>query len=93
MKGLLGCLFILLLGIFIILFKSAQILLNFFLGTPQHPRNTHRTNAHSNRTSRSQYTNTSNAHHESSGKGTASKRRNKKIFEKNEGKYVDFEEV
>ena len=33
-----------------------------------------------------------NAHHES-GKGHSRQRRSSKIFEKNEGEYVDFEEV
>ena len=84
----LGCLFALIFGFFIFLFSIAHTLvrtINSFLGiTPR------RDNGRSNRqTGNAQNQGASTAH----SKGNSRQRRSGKIFKKDEGEYIDFEEI
>ena len=105
MHALLGCLFILIFGVFLFVIGIFKLLMNWIFGGTSRPNPWNRTNGpqynHTNNrnTSSSQRNSQSenhsdyksgNAHHENSG---GSRNSNGKIFEKNEGEYVDFEEV
>ncbi len=86
----LGCLFILLFGVVFVALAFLQQLFRAFFGqSPSSRRSTNSTNS----SSHTQSTSTSgNARHEA-GRKNSRQRRSGKIFEKNEGQYVDFEEV
>lgn len=94
MVHFLGCLFILIFGGIIFIFALGRMFwqLLFGGGTSQH--STSRAYGGTSQQQQSTYSSTStgNAHHESS-RPNSRQRRSGKIFEKNEGKYVDFEEI
>lgn len=105
MQSALGCLFILIFGIFLFIIGIFRFIAQVLFGggsarrpNPWNTRNTQTnynrsTNTETNNSSQSQQTHTEytagNAHHEFGNNG----RNNGKIFQKNEGEYVDFEEV
>ena len=88
MNGLIGCLFILIFGGILAIMGFASMIFQLLFGQRRPPRNTSHADPHTQRP----HTSTGNAHHENS-RGNSRQRRSGKIFEKNEGKYVDFEEV
>lgn len=105
MQSALGCLFILFFGIFLFFIGIIRFIAKILFGGSHarrpNPWNTKNTQNDYNRSTntqtkdssqskqtRTEYT-TGNAHHESGNNG----RNNSKIFQKNEGEYVDFEEV
>ena len=94
MNGLIGCLFIIIFGGIFLVIGFANMLFhalfgrNIFTGrTFTRRRPDPQGSAQAGSTASA-----GNAHHET-GKGNSRQRRNNKIFEKNEGQYVDFEEV
>ncbi len=86
----LGCLFVLLFGVVFVAFAFLQQFFRVLFG--QTPRSGRSTNSTSNQQHSSAHTSSGNAHRES-GRKNSRQRRSGKIFEKNEGEYVDFEEV
>lgn len=84
----LGCLFALIFGFFIFLFSIAHTLVRTiysFLGfTPRRE-----SGSSSRRSGNAQGQGTSTAH----SKGNSRQRRSGKIFRKDEGEYIDFEEI
>lgn len=100
----LGCLFILIFGFVFIIIGFANSILRMFginlfslykVGKKHNQQRSQQTNYHQpfeqNSTSTAG-THSGNAHHEG-GNPNSRQRRSNKIFEKNEGEYVDFEEV
>lgn len=88
MNGLIGCLFILIFGGILAIMGFASMIIQLLFG----PRRTHRNAPHTEPHAQHSHTSTGNAHHENS-RGNSRQRRSGKIFEKNEGEYVEFEEV
>ncbi len=86
----LGCLFVLIFGVVFVAFAFLQQLYHTFFGpTPSSRRST---SSSSSSQSYQRNTSSGNAHHET-GRQNSRQRRSGKIFAKNEGEYVDFEEV
>ena len=84
----LGCLFALIFGFFIFLFSIAQTLVRTiysFLGFTPHKES----GSSSQRPGNAQGQGTGTAH----SKGNSRQRRSGKIFRKDEGEYIDFEEI
>lgn len=96
MSSFLGCLFIFIFGIFLLGYGLLRSFFNILFGGV--PKNNGwgqraRNGSPFGESSRSQSSSTSgNAHHEGT-HANSRQRRSQKIFEKNEGEYVDFEEV
>ena len=96
MNGLLGCLFILIFGGIFIFIGLARIIFRLLFGGSRvmhHAnRNTQETYRNQTRHHARDTTTSGNAHHER-GRANSRWRRSGKIFDKNEGQYVDFEEL
>lgn len=87
MGNFLGCLFILFFGIIFIIIAFVRMIKQLLFGTgPLYKKNIHQ-NTHTTHSSTS-----GNAHHERNHTNSR-KRRSQKIFEKNEGEYIDFEDI
>ena len=96
MNGLLGCFFILIFGVIFIFIGLGRMFFQLLFGGGLNRTHSSGTGSdpYGNRTaqnSRQTYT-SGNAHHERN-RANSRQRRSGKIFEKNEGEYVDFEEV
>lgn len=93
---MLGWLFILIFGIFFFALGVLRMFYQLFFGSSNRSSRTQRPSYGGPRQGGTTYghTNTSagNAHHEGA-RANSRQRRSGKIFEKNEGQYVDFEEV
>ena len=104
MHAFLGCLFILIFGVFLFIIGIFRLLSNWIFGGSM--RSNPWNQARRQNTNRQTYSNTyteshqsqthtdytaGNAHHEN--RGNSRRSQNGKIFDKNEGEYVDFEEV
>lgn len=93
---MLGCLFILIFGIFFFAFGVLRMLYQLFFGSSPRAGQQQWTRPNRSQQSGSARSHTGytagDAHHEGS-RPNSRKRRSGKIFEKNEGQYVDFEEV
>ena len=103
MHAFLGCLFILIFGAFLFIIGIFRFLAHWLFGGSTHsnPWNQQRTSPHNNTHTQGNNSNNGtshthtdytagNAHHESAQNHS---NKNGKIFDKNEGEYVDFEEV
>ncbi len=98
-KGMFGCLFILIFGFIFLLLGVFRMLYRMLFNHPQHPYGRKRPETQANQgphagSKQSAYTNSrpGDAHHEKA-RPNSRQRRSGKIFEKSEGEYVDFEEV
>ncbi len=96
----LGCLFIFIFGFIFILLSFAfsfiragrNFLSTLFGGSTAHrPNASQRQNPYSAGETSYNHTTSGNAHHE--GNPNSRQKRSNKIFDKNEGEYVDFEDV
>lgn len=94
MVNFLGCLFILIFGAIIFIFALGRMFWQLLFGGGMSQHSTSRTYDGASQQRKSTYGSSSsgNAHHESS-RPNSRQRRSGKIFEKNEGVYVDFEEI
>lgn len=102
MSYFLGCLFTLLFSVILIIFGFVNYILRLFnidissLFKGYQKKATRQSQGRYNQTYEQNTSNTEtragNAHHEEGYRNTQ-QRQNNKIFEKNEGEYVDFEEV
>lgn len=93
MSSFLGCLFIFIFGIFLIGYGVVRSFFNFlFGGGSKGGRRGPQGGSPFGQSPRSHTSTSGNAHKESSHPNSR-QRRSQKIFEKNEGEYVDFEEV
>lgn len=95
----LGCLFIFIFGFIFILLSFAfsfiragrDYLKTLFGGAARRPNASQRQNSYGSSGSTYSHTTSGNAHHE--GNPNSRQKRSNKIFDKNEGEYVDFEDV
>lgn len=91
MQSLLGCLFILIFGFLFFLFAVFRSTISLLFGARQAARGFQSQSSARADEQRAQ-TVSGNAHHEHA-RQNSRQRRSGKIFEQNEGEYVDFEEV
>lgn len=85
----LGCLFTLIFGVIFFMLAFSRMIWQLLFGTPAH--GSHETQRQGSGTRHSAYT-SGNARHENT-RPNSRQRRSKKIFEKDEGKYVEFEDI
>lgn len=93
MANMLGCLFILLFGFILFALGFIKMIVQLLFGssaTKAKPRATSTTGT--GRTHSASGYAAGNAHHETS-RGNSRQRRSGKIFRRDEGEYVDFEEI
>ena len=94
-----GCLFIFIFGFIFILLSFAfsvirtgrNYLNSIFGGSTRRPNASQRQNPYGGGDTSYNHTTSGNAHHE--GNPNSRQKRSNKIFDKNEGEYVDFEDV
>ena len=98
MSSFFGCLFMLIFGVVFFIIGVGMKIANALFGTPNRTawgnadeRQTRTSSSYGERSSSSYNTSSGNAHHES--RPNSRQRRSNKIFERNEGEYVDFEDV